>query len=114
MQATLFHHAFLDIAAGQRVREPGGFSAVENELIKNGLALESNNQAWALIKKYQEIFNQFVRQNVLVLLRSHWDWYIDKLGAFTVHGRNEIGGPTLSKSEMKNLDRLGFQPIQTQ
>jgi hypothetical protein len=114
MQATIFHHAFMDTAAGQRVREPGGFLAVEKELLDNGLDLETNNQAWALISKYQDIFEQFVFQNVLILLRSHWDWYIENLGAFVVHARAELGGPRLSKKECRDLEQIGFASIRNQ
>ena len=104
----------MDVAAAQRVRDPNGFAAVEKELLDSGLEHNVNNQAWGLIQKYSQIFNRFLHQNLLILLRSHWDWYINKLGLFTVHGRNECGGPSLSNTEQKELERLGFAPIRKQ
>lgn len=88
MQASIFHSTVMDIAAGQRLREPNGFAAVEEELIEGGLDLAANNQAWAIIEEYQGLFDRFVFNNVLILLRSHWDWYINRLGAFTRQAMN--------------------------
>ncbi|MCZ6834428.1 MAG: hypothetical protein O7G85_01510 [Planctomycetota bacterium] len=114
MQASIYHIAFMDIATGQRIRLPNGLAEVEQELFDGGLEKIHNDEAWALLQKYQSIFSRFVYQNVLILLRSHWDWYIDKLAAFTQHGNTEIGGPTLSNNAQKNLERLGFAAIRRQ
>jgi hypothetical protein len=114
MQGAILHTIFMDVATSQRIRLPNGLAEVEKELVENGLYPKVNADTRAILDKYQSIYSKFVYQNVLISLKSHWDWYIDKLGAFTVFGRNEVGGPQITNSDQRDLERIGFASITKQ
>lgn len=114
MQGAILHTIFMDVATGQRIRLPNGLAEVEKELVDNGLDPKTNADTWAILDKYQSIFSKFAYQNVLISLRSHWDWYIDKLGAFAAFGRDEVGGPQITNSDQRDLESIGFASITKQ
>lgn len=116
LQAALFHVAFLDLAAGQKVREPGGMNSVEAELRQHGLPQDVMDRGWACLKRYQEVFNGFVFQNTLITFRSQWDWYIRKLAAFVIFARKSTTADPLPPDIEKSLMKMGYRemPISTQ
>lgn len=114
LQGTLFHTAFRDIAAGEFVGFTTGVAKVESILAERGLVPGTFEQAWAILHKYQMFFEGGVFQEALVAMTSHWDWYVRRLSEFIRFARNHVGGPTLSKEELRQLERADFLPIAEQ
>lgn len=114
IQGAIMHTVFMDVACGQRIRLPNGMAEVERELVEKGLDPKDHDKTWGILIKYQDLFSKFAYQNVLISMRSHWDWYIDKLGAFTVFALSEIDSPNISQSMKNKLKRIGFSSISEQ
>ncbi len=113
MQAAIFLTAFQDEAAGLTVRSPGGVRRVEEKL---GLGADSRvaADAWKYLGDFKPVLSKHVFQNTLITMRSHWDWYVSRLGSFVEFGREHVPGPSLSKQEQRSLGRIGFRPIDEQ
>lgn len=107
IQAVLFYAMFADTAAGEYVRLPQGLKDLENILSKEGLSKQEWDRGWMYLQKYQPIFNNTIYQNVLILMRSHWDWYIRQIGEFVSFARGYVTSPMLNKTQQKNLERIG-------
>lgn len=107
LQATVFYVIFADLAAGQRVKQPGAIQEIENELLTNGLDCKALNDGWAFLTKYIALFSEFAVQNAPIIMRNHWDWYIRRLGAFVEFGRTKCIGLPYSKEIEKQLPLLG-------
>jgi hypothetical protein len=105
---------FADIAAGKYVRLPNALDNIEQELIKEGLDKKLWDNGWSYLQRYQPIFNNTIFQNVLILMRSHWDWYIRQVGEFVSFARNHVSSPVIDRNQQKNLARIGWKEITQQ
>lgn len=114
MQSSIFHSILMDLAAGQRVRQPNAIPALEVEILASGISADVLAQGWELLSKYGEIFEKFIFQNVLISIRSQWDWYIRNLGAFVLECLRAETGQSLSMATAKNLKNLGFKDLTSQ
>lgn len=114
MQGALFYTAFADIAAGQRVRQQGAIKEIEEAFAVSGLSKTAYEESWHCLEKYKELFEVSVRQSALIALRSHWDWYISKLGAFILRQHPESGISPLPNKLQKLLAKVGFKEITEQ
>jgi hypothetical protein len=114
IQAVLFYAMFADTAAGAYVRLPNALNNIEKELNKEGLDKAEWNRGWGYLQKYQAIFNNTIFQNVVILMRSHWDWYIRQIGEFINFGRAHIASPPLTKKQESELNRIGWSEITRQ
>jgi len=114
LQGTIFYVSFSDVAAGEFVRTPGAMDRMEAIFLEKLHTKKTYDEAWEYLKKYQEIFKKAAFSNVLISLCSHWDWYLRQLSKFVEFGSAHVGGPVLSKSEMKDLSRIGHAPFLTQ
>ncbi|MCE8050011.1 hypothetical protein HOP61_01710 [Halomonas daqingensis] len=116
MQASIFHSMVMDEAAGQRVRQERGVEEINGALLEAGLEKRLLDDGWAYLGKYKVLFERFVTQNVLIALRSQWDWYVRNLGRFilTALASECQEGEALSKSKENDLTKIGFKDIQTQ
>jgi hypothetical protein len=114
IQAVLFYGMFADYAAGEYVRLPNALNKIEQKIIEDGLDKKSWDNGWDYLQKYQVIFNNTLFQNVLILMRSHWDWYIRQIGEFIVFARNHVSIPVLDAKKQKSLERVGFKEITQQ
>lgn len=114
IQGSMFHVIFMDIAAGQRVRQPGAVEEIEKEMIAVGTTQDVLDLHWKTWTKHKEIFQGFVFQNAIVSMQSHWDWYLRRLGAFIIFARQAVAASPLASNTSKNLKRIGFAnfPIQ--
>jgi hypothetical protein len=94
IQATIFLTAFSDAATGITVRSIGGIRRVEEQL---GLDPTSDvsTEAWRYAEEYKAVLSKHVFQNTLITMRSHWDWYVSRLGLFVEFGRGHVAGPAL-------------------
>ena len=82
VQGAMFHVVFMDIAVGQRVRQPGAAVDIEKEMMADGTTQDVLDLHWKTWPKYKVVFEGFVFQNAIVSMQSHWDWYLRRLGAF--------------------------------
>lgn|GEM_PF-1408141 len=114
IQAVLFYAMFADIAAGRYVRLPNALNNIEQEVMKEGLDKKLWDNGWSYLQRYQPIFNNTIFQNVLILMRSHWDWYIRQIGEFVSFARNHVSSPALDKNQEKELARIGWKEITQQ
>jgi len=114
MQASIFHAMLMDEAAGQRVRQPNGVREIDQALMGAGLDKALLDNGWKYLGKYKGLFERFVTQNVLIALRSQWDWYIRNLGGFVLASTRSEGHEVLSRTEVKDLERIGFKDIPNQ
>jgi hypothetical protein len=108
VQGVMFHVIFMDIAAGQRVRQPNATTEIEKEMIAGGTTQDILDLHWKTWGKYKVLFEGFAFQNAIVSMQSHWDWYLRRLGAFIFFARQAIGGTPLSSKANKDLKRIGF------
>jgi hypothetical protein len=108
VQGAMFHAIFMDIAAGQRVRQPGATVDIEKAMIASGTTQDVLDLHWKTWAKYKMVFEGFVFQNAIVSMQSHWDWYLRRLGAFILFARQEVGDPPLPSKTNKELKRIGF------
>jgi len=108
IQASVFMGAFSDEAVAGVVRLPGGPSRVELRL---GLDAASTAQAWRYLEKYEAVLSRHLFHNTLITIRSHWDWYISRLGLFVEFGRQHAASPELSSRKRQLLRKIGFRPI---
>jgi hypothetical protein len=111
IQATYFHAILADIAAGEAVRQPGGIGRIEAIMLEKGMNRPTLDQGWALLSKYQAVFEDAVFQSATVALNSHWDWLIRRLGAFIAFARDHCAVPTLRPADAKRLKRLEALPL---
>jgi hypothetical protein len=111
IQAVLFYGMFADTAAGTYVRQPDALKTIEERLSKEGLDKKTWDTGWEYLGKYGLIFNNTLYQNIVILMRSHWDWYVRQIGEFVRFARNHVPSPTLDREQTKNLKRLGFLEI---
>ena len=114
IHAVLFYAMFADIAAGEYVRLPDGLNRIERKLSHDGLDKKQWDRGWDYLQKYQPIFNNTIYQNVLILMRSHWDWYIRQIGQFVSFARAHIRSPALDKKQQQDLERIGWTEITKQ
>jgi hypothetical protein len=114
IQAVLFYAMFADTAAGAYVRLPNALSNIEKRLIEEGLAKREWERGWDYLQKYQAIFNNTIFQNVVILMRSHWDWYIRQIGEFINFARVHLADPPLEKKQQSDLNRIGWKEVRKQ
>ena len=113
MQASVFHATLFDEAAGQRVRQKNGVSEINGALQQMGLEPSIVDRGWKLLATYKPYFQDAVFRNVLISLRSHWDWFIGHNGLFILHGlASESQGR--SNNKVRKLKRIGFERIENQ
>jgi hypothetical protein len=114
IQAVLFYAMFADSAAGAYVRLPNALNNIEKKLIEEGLGKREWERGWDYLQKYQAIFNNTIFQNVVILMRSHWDWYIRQIGEFINFARVHLALPPLNKKQQSDLNRIGWSEITRQ
>jgi len=114
IQAVLFYAVFADMAAGEYVRLPTGIKDIESKLGKEGLTTQEWERGWNLLQKYQPVFNNTIFQNVVILMRSHWDWYIRQIGEFVSFARSHVTGPSLTERQQKDLGRIAWKEVTRQ
>jgi hypothetical protein len=114
IHGVLFYAMFADSAAGAYVRLPNALNNIEKKLIEEGLGKREWERGWDYLQKYQVIFNNTLFQNVVILMRSHWDWYIRQIGEFINFARVHIALPPLNKKQQSELTRIGWSEITKQ
>jgi len=68
------------------------------------------DSGWEYLEKYKELFKRAVFQNVLIISRSYWDWYVNKLAEFIVFAHRGTSIP-LMQNELAKLRKITYQEI---
>jgi hypothetical protein len=114
MMGAMFYATVADEAAGGFIRLPNGLANLENNLRQNGMTKKEWDRGWQILEKHLPVFQNSVFQNVLVLVRSHWDWYIRQLGSFVAFARQHVPSPVLSNKQQNLFDDLDRREIEKQ
>jgi hypothetical protein len=114
MLGAMFYAAIADVASGEYVRLPNGLRRLENKLNADGMDKKEWDRGWNILEKYMPVFQHSVFQNVLILVRSHWDWYIRQVAGFVAFARNHISSPTLTNKEQRSFANLDRKEIEDQ
>jgi hypothetical protein len=110
----LFYAMLSDTASGAYFRLPNALTQMEANLLSEGLSKKEWDRGWNILQKYMSVFENTVFQNVLMLMRSHWDWYIRQIGGFVRFSRNYVSSPLLDKKQQKLLDNVDRKEIKEQ
>jgi len=102
IQGAVFYFICADKAAGEFIRLPNGLSMLKTSLLKEGMEEDEWESGWEYLEKYKRYFESMVFRNVLIAIRSLWDWYINKLAEFIIFAQENTGN-SLIKSELRNL-----------
>ncbi len=105
MQGVVFYFICADRAAGEFVRLPNGLNMLKAILLKDGMQEQDWESGWNYLEKYQKLFQGVVFQNVLIVIRSCWDWYVTKLAEFIIFAR-ENTDDALMGSNLKKLRKI--------
>lgn len=105
MQGAVFWFICADEAAGEFIRLPNGLNILKTNLLKAGMQEMEWESGWNYLNKYKNLFQSTVFQNVLIVIRSYWDWYITKLVEFIIFAR-ENTDDALMGSNLKKLRRI--------
>lgn len=108
VQGAMFHVIFMDIAAGQRIRQSGATVDIEKEMMAAGTTQDILDLHWETLAKYKMVFEGFIFQNTIVSMQSHWDWYLRRLGVFILFARQAVADPPLLSKVSRDLKRIGF------
>lgn len=114
IQTEIFHAVFADVATSQRVRQPNAINEIEKVLLAEGMPKDSYENGWAYLEEYQDFLKHNFRRNVLITVRSHWDWYIGHLGRFIMKNYINVFDVPLNKKIEKEIKRIGFNEITKQ
>ena len=87
MIGAMFYAAVADVASAEYLSLPNGLIHLENKLRADGMDKKEGDRGWNILEKYMPVFQTSVFQNVLVLVRSHWDWYVRQLSSFVAFAR---------------------------
>jgi hypothetical protein len=60
------------------------------------------------------VFQNSVFQNVLVLVRSYWDWYVRQLSSFVAFARGHVSSRALGNKQQKLFDYVHRKEIEEQ
>lgn len=111
LQATLLYTIFADTAAGELVRQPGGFAHIEKIILDKLPQKNGYDDAWKFLEKHLPIFEKANFQSVLIALNSQWDWYVRKLGEFIIFACTENSLINNAGENKKRLERIDKLPI---
>ena len=114
MIGAMFYAAVADVASGEYLSLPNGLIHLENKLRADGMDKKEGDRGWNILEKYMPVFQTSVFQNVLVLVRSHWDWYVRQLSSFVAFARGHVPSPALSNKEQKRFDHVDRREIEEQ
>jgi hypothetical protein len=113
MQGAVFYFICADEAAGKFVRLPDGINTLKAGLLKAGMQEQEWESGWKLLSKYRGVFESIVFRNVLVTIRSYWDWYMNKLVEFVIFAQNNTGN-AMTEREVKRLLSITYKEITEQ
>jgi len=111
MQGVVLYFICADRAAGEFVRLPNGLNMLKAILLKDGMQEQDWESGWNYLEKYRKLFRGVVFQNVLIVIRSCWDWYVTKLAEFIIFVHKNNTDDVLSSKDRKRLRRINYPEI---
>lgn len=114
LQGSIFHAAYIDVAASQYTQMPGAFERIKSEFVDKDMDESTWQLSWSCLRKYEGVFREALYQNVLIAMKSHWDWYISKLGQFVAFAIKHSGGQGLDRDLSESLRRVAFREMSEQ
>lgn len=114
IQASIFYTSLLDYISGEYLEQRTSLEKIKSKMIKDGLSDDDWEGSFECLTKYKKIFKKWIFQNVLIQIRSHWDWYIRRLGEFIVFAKQYVSCLPLSSKDTKALQGIGFLTLTKQ
>lgn len=106
IQTSIFFTTLLDYISGEYLGQLTSLEKIKSKMIKDGLSDDEWEKSFECLTKYREVFEKWIFQNVLIQIKSHWDWYIRRLTEFIVFARENALVLHLSKKIKKNSSVL--------
>ncbi len=113
IQGAVFYFAIYDEAAGIFLRMPDSIKILEEIFINKGMKKSNLELSWQIFQGYKSVFESMVFRNVLLTVRSYWDWYTNKLAEFIIFAQENVGS-ILSKRDITQLRKITFKEITNQ
>ncbi len=114
IQASIFFTTLLDYISGEYLGQLTSLEKVKSKMIKNGLSDDEWEKSFECLMKYRKVFEKWIFQNVLIQIKSHWDWYIRRLAEFIVFARENAPCSPLKQNDKEDLKRIGFSSLNKQ
>lgn len=111
-QATLLYITMVDYMAGKYIAGDNNFDKIRVDLDYVGLSKKNFDSSFDNIIKYKEIFKRYMFQDVLIQLKSHWDWFINNMSSFVLFARGYIQIDSIVNN--KDLKGISFKNIEDQ
>jgi hypothetical protein len=105
LHGAIFYFIISDESSGIFFRTPNAINILESSLVKKGMKNPEWDLGWSIFQKYKSSFENMVYRNVLISIRSYWDWYINQLSGFIVFAQEKMGNP-LTVKEIKLSSRI--------
>lgn len=110
--ASVWHVSFLDVAAGRYIRFPWGLWRVRRMFKVTDSAWQRGLKSFL---NYRQVFEKSVMQNIVVSLKSQWDWFVTKSGEFVIFAQTHEAKHSLSHKKISELQSIGQnKPIERQ
>jgi hypothetical protein len=113
-QGAIFYFTLMDEAAGLFFRQGGEGAYGEIEklfLINYGYSKTTWDTSWPCFEEYLTVFPNQIRQLAIILMKSHWDWYISHLGNFIIFA---LKNKSNLSPNLKAVKKIGFKNFNEQ
>ncbi len=110
LHGAIFYFTISDESSGIFFHIPNSINILESSLKRKGMKKPEWDLGWNIIQQYKNMFENMVFKNVLITIRSYWDWYINQLSKFIIFAQENIGNPLQTK-EYKQLTRITYKEI---
>ncbi|MBA7635067.1 hypothetical protein ES703_42667 [subsurface metagenome] len=114
IQSSIFFTTLLDYISGEYLEQQTSLEKIKIRMIEDGLSDDNWEKDFACLMKYRKVFEKWIFQNVLIQIKSHWDWYIRRLAEFIVFARENVSSSPLNQKDKAELQRIGFKPLSKQ
>lgn len=115
IQGSIFYFTFTDEVVGLYFRTvPDGYSKTKALFSGYGYSDSTWETSWSCFEEYLRTFSKPVFRSALIAMKSHWDWYIDKIGQFIVFARQHVTSPQITNSVMREFDNISQKSITDQ
>jgi hypothetical protein len=114
IQASIFFTSVIDYISAKYFEQNKSLEEIKYTMLGNGLSESDWEKSFNCLTNYKEVFKSWVFQNVLIQIKSHWDWYIRKLGEFILFANQHVSSPPLSSKNKNALEKIGFRKLEDQ
>lgn len=116
LQGVMTYTSIVDAATGLFFiqQQAQGYEQIKNLHLRQGMTEARWDEDWRYLEEYLQLFPHPVIQNTVFSIKSHWDWYIDRLGKFLEFAKKHEPDPILNNRQQKKLERIGRSAISEQ